>query len=150
MEAYIRSSSEGAAMIPITGVVDRLDELDKSEGDGLVIVDYKTGRAPQPRYRESIFFQLEMYALLLRETGRRRERTTLKLIYLGGGGEIVQKDVDDADLEATAARLRSIYDEMLTCFRDNNFPKRRGNKSAPPPPPPPVAEPEQRAAAADP
>ena len=65
VEASISSAVVDHAQIPITGTIDRLDD-----SDGLVVIDYKTGRSPPARFREGIWFQLEVYALLLHEKGR--------------------------------------------------------------------------------
>ena len=130
MASEIRGVADADAAIPITGVVDRLDEL--TDEEGIVVVDYKTGRAPAPRFRDNIFFQLEMYGLLLRETGRRRGKTVLRLMYLGDGGEVVEKEVSDADLEATADELRTIYAKMLDAFRNDHFPCTCSRCSPPP------------------
>ena len=64
-----RSSSSGG--VKLVGKVDRLDAI--TSDDGLVIVDYKTGKPPSQKYSETMnekirrdaFFQLRCYALLL-------------------------------------------------------------------------------------
>jgi len=47
--------------LSLRGIIDRL-ELD--DGGGLVVTDYKTGRAPAPAYEQSRFGGLHFYAYL--------------------------------------------------------------------------------------
>ena len=71
--------TEDLGEITIRGILDRMEE----ESDGLVITDYKTGKAPPERYAIPAFFALKIYALLIRKrTGRTPVR--LKLMYLNG------------------------------------------------------------------
>ena len=49
--------------ITIRGILDRIEE----RPEGLVITDYKTGKAPPERYALPAFFALKIYALLIRE-----------------------------------------------------------------------------------
>ena len=119
--AEISAASAADAAIPITGTIDRLD-AGGSEG-GLVVIDYKTGRSPPARFREGAFFQLEIYALLLRETGKWDPSSgpaTLRLIFLGDG-ETLERRVEEADLQTTATALRGVWEDMLQCFRSEVF-----------------------------
>jgi len=109
----------GGGAVTLVGKVDRLDRLDTRLGsashvasltaaakpsDGLVIVDYKTGKAPHLKYspamndkiKKANFFQLRCYALLLARGGPPKgfdaQRAaplarTLRLLYLADGGE---------------------------------------------------------------
>ena len=64
-------SSSSSGGVKLVGKVDRLDAI--TSDDGLVIVDYKTGKPPSQKYSETMnekirrdaFFQLRCYALLL-------------------------------------------------------------------------------------
>ena len=61
VEVRAREEDLGAELggVAMRGILDRLDE----EGDGtLVVVDYKTGRVPPPRYRTTAFGQLDAYS----------------------------------------------------------------------------------------
>ena len=74
--------------VPLVGILDRLDrEADNS----LTIVDYKTGRAPNPNYLSSVFANTELYAAMcaeaLHETPER-----IRLFYVGAN-EIVERTV---------------------------------------------------------
>jgi putative RecB family exonuclease len=52
------------AGVRLRGIVDRLD---RREDGSLVIVDYKTGRAPSVQYEQSKLVGVHLYALLCRE-----------------------------------------------------------------------------------
>jgi putative RecB family exonuclease len=62
----------------LRGIIDRLDR--NAEGD-LVVVDYKTGRAPSARYEHSRLGGVHIYALLCREL-LGRAPTEVRLLYL--------------------------------------------------------------------
>jgi putative RecB family exonuclease len=113
----LSSGTDSDSAIPLTGVMDRLD---MAGSGGLVVIDYKTGRSPGARWRDTpdLFFQLEMYALLLREAGRPVD--TLRLLYLGDG-KALEKPVDVETLAATEATLRAHWSELLTACRDDTF-----------------------------
>ena len=116
------------------GEVDHAD----GSGDGLTIVDYKTGRAPSLKYsaaaneriRESSFFQLRCYALLLARggppSGFDRGRAPpvarkLRLLYLresedGGGATCLEEELP-RDEAAYEALLKATEDEILSVWR---------------------------------
>ena len=59
-----------------------IDRLERAAVSGLVVSDYKTGKVPDPRFREKAWSQLLTYALLLRIAGE--QVVELRLHYLGG------------------------------------------------------------------
>lgn len=68
------------AGVPVRGVIDRADQL----ADGrLVIVDYKTGRAPAGGGYERRLFGVKVYGCALEDMGY--EVAELQLIYVGSG-----------------------------------------------------------------
>ena len=85
----------------LAGIIDRLDRLP----DGTWrITDYKTGRAPAPAWEREGFFQLRFYALVAqRSLGITVSR--LRLVHLGGDGEILELVHDD---DATAGVQRQV------------------------------------------
>ena len=67
--------------VPIRGIVDRWS---LTEDDKLIVTDYKSGKAPQPRYTADKKFQITTYAVLLEDmTGK--EASYGELLYLTGG-----------------------------------------------------------------
>lgn len=68
----------GLDAVPLRGILDRLDR----DGDGnLVVVDYKTGRAPGPGRERSKMAGVETYALLCERVLGVRP-VTVRLLYL--------------------------------------------------------------------
>jgi putative RecB family exonuclease len=112
--------TEDLGEITIRGILDRMEE----ETDGLVITDYKTGKAPPERYSIPAFFALKIYALLIRNrTGRTPVR--LKLMYLNGP-TVYQIPVNDAQLDATKRQLEALWSAINRAIVRNEFPTRPG------------------------
>jgi putative RecB family exonuclease len=106
--------------ITIRGILDRMEETD----EGLVITDYKSGKAPPERYALPAFFALKIYALLIRRrTGRTPDR--LKLIYLNGP-TVYSIPVNDAALDAMDRQLRALWTAIDRAIDDGRFPTRVG------------------------
>ena len=100
----------------VRGIVDRLDMVrTASRQVALRIVDYKTGKAPQFKYsrpfnekiREEAFYQLKVYALLLKEKGADLEQTKamdlrlLRLLFLTseeGRAKFLDYDLGETEL----------------------------------------------------
>jgi len=144
----------------VRGIVDRLDLVRSREGSGrrrdagleddseeepivMRIVDYKTGKAPDLKYspamnqkiRDEAFFQLKIYALLMRES-RRNGRSSpsssstaaslpvrfLRLFYLTNprdSAECLEYDLGptqrqrDAELQEVHASLSNTWTDIL-------------------------------------
>ncbi|MFQ5555132.1 MAG: RecB family exonuclease [Acidimicrobiia bacterium] len=104
--------------ITIRGILDRIDEDER----GLVITDYKTGKAPPERYALSSFFALKIYALLVRSlTGRTPH--TLRLLYLNGPTEYAI-GVTDGQLDAMERQLHALWTAINRAIATGSFPTR--------------------------
>ena len=104
----------------IRGILDRIEE----RSDGLVITDYKTGKAPPERYAIPAFFALKIYALLIRER-LGRTPVALRLLYLNGP-TVYEIPVVDAQLDAMARQLEALWGAINRAITDGNFPTRPG------------------------
>jgi putative RecB family exonuclease len=62
----------------LRGIIDRLDRTADGE---LVVIDYKTGRAPSPAYEQSKLIGVHIYALLCQEVLGRRP-VEVRLLHL--------------------------------------------------------------------
>ena len=123
----------------VRGIVDRLDMIQHPSDRKvyLRLVDYKSGKAPHFKYSPSMnakiaeeaFFQLKIYALLLRES--RAERTgldlrTLRLLHLtsdntdtnNNDGTEGPAQYLDYDLGATAEERNAILDGLYETLAD--------------------------------
>ena len=115
--------TETIGHMTIRGILDRMEE----GPDGLIITDYKTGKAPPERYAISAFFALKIYALLIRI----REGVTpvgLKLMYLGGdkGPTVYEISVNDAQLDAMERHLEALWSVIERAIEREKFPPRPG------------------------
>ncbi len=103
----------------IRGILDRMEETD----DGLVITDYKTGKAPREQYAMSAFFALKIYALLIRiRTGRTPD--LLKLMYLGSAS-VLTLPVNDTQLDAMQRQLEALWAAIERAIDEDRFPPRK-------------------------
>lgn len=81
--------------VPMTGIIDRLDR----EGDDLIITDYKNGKVPLPRYRDSKWRQLNFYAAMIE--ARDGERPTEgRLIFTAHSEILTTQFTDDSVTDA--------------------------------------------------
>jgi putative RecB family exonuclease len=102
----------------IRGILDRMDE----SADGLVVTDYKTGKAPPERYAIPAFFALKIYALLIRQqTGQTPVR--LRLLYLNGPS-VYEIPVNDHQLDAMERQLQALWSAINRALETDNFPTR--------------------------
>ena len=101
----------------LRGILDRMDRNEKGE---LIIVDYKSGKAPIAKYKAPRFFALKLYALLIKdETGE--TPAELKLIYLQNS-TIHSMKVDDEMLENARTEILEIWENIKKSFENNDFP----------------------------
>ncbi|MEU7136235.1 PD-(D/E)XK nuclease family protein [Streptomyces sp. NPDC046261] len=108
-ELFVETVIEGAgaAGLKLRGIVDRVDVT--PAGD-VRIVDYKTGKAPAPQYRDEALFQMMFYALVVwRLRGRVPRR--LQLVYLGSG-DVLTYDPVEAELLGVERKLRALWEAI--------------------------------------
>jgi putative RecB family exonuclease len=105
--------------VKVRGIIDRL-ELD--ENGELVVVDYKTGRAPAERYENGRLDGVQFYSLLCeRNFGRRPAK--VKLLYLADPLEISTTPTDQST-RAIARKVGAIWTAIeRACDRDDFRPK---------------------------
>ncbi len=112
--------TEALGDMTIRGILDRMEEGD----GGLVITDYKTGKAPPERYAIPAFFALKIYALLIRRrTGRTPVR--LRLMYLNGP-TVYEIPVADHQLDAMERQLEALWEAINRAIATDDFPTRTG------------------------
>ncbi|MDA8290770.1 MAG: PD-(D/E)XK nuclease family protein [Actinomycetota bacterium] len=75
IELDLRAELDG---IELRGIIDRLDEMETGE---IVVVDYKTGKAPRPEHARARMVGVHFYALLCEQV-LGRVPTELRLLYL--------------------------------------------------------------------
>lgn len=112
--------TQSLGSMTIRGILDRIEE----RPDGLVITDYKTGKAPPRRYAIPAFFALKIYALLVRDR-LGRTPTALRLLYLNGP-TVYEIPVTDAQLDAMERQLEALWLAIDRAIAEGNFPPRPG------------------------
>ncbi|MEA2024133.1 MAG: PD-(D/E)XK nuclease family protein [Actinomycetota bacterium] len=112
--------TQAVGNMTIRGILDRIEETP----DGLVITDYKSGKAPSERFAMAAFFALKIYALLIRI---REDRTPvrLRLMYLTGP-TVLEIPVDDAQLDAMERQLEALWSAIEKAIATDHFPPRTG------------------------
>ena len=129
------SSDHAVDTFHVRGIVDRLDMVRISSHEvALRIVDYKTGKAPNFKYSRAMneqiaqesFYQLKIYALLLREKGNSYanglDLRMLRLLYLtseSGAGQYLDMDLG-ATQEERDAVLQEIHADLANVWTSIN------------------------------
>ena len=107
------------AGVPFRGIVDRIDE----EGDGMIVTDYKSGKAPSQRFRRSRLDQVLLYAAAVEaSTGEMPVRA--RLLYLGQ--RTIGMDVNRKEIETVTQKLAGTWAEIHTACADDEFEPRTG------------------------
>lgn len=107
--------------IRIRGIIDRL-ELD-ADG-GLVVTDYKTGRAPRETHQQGRLGGVAFYALLCQETfGVLPSR--IQLLYLGDRLTISTEPTEQA-IRALKSKLRALWQAVERACEREDFRPRPG------------------------
>jgi len=116
-ERWVRGSLDD---LNLRGILDRMDE---DEDGNLIIVDYKSGKAPSAKYKEPRFFAMKLYALLIKnELGVIPKE--LKLIYLQNS-TIHSLSVTDEMLKEAEEEILSIWKDIKNSFTENSFPPKK-------------------------
>ena len=105
--------------IRLRGFIDRVDCSPRGD---LRVVDYKTGRAPAPRFIDDALFQMRFYALLLKLTDRLPTRT--QLLYLKSG-RVLTLDPTPDDIVDFSSYLTTIWEDIESDARRGYFEPRR-------------------------
>lgn len=119
LEPHARELAVHADLEPdfaIRGFIDRVDRTD----DGRIrIVDYKTGKAPSPRFADKAMFQMRFYGLAWwRIDGT--VPTRLQLLYLGDG-RVLMHEPDEDDLIAMERRVIALRDTISDAADREDF-----------------------------
>ncbi len=105
--------------VPFRGIVDRLDV----EPDGLVIADYKSGRAPSDRFAEARLRQVLLYAAAVAEvTGIRPARA--RLLYLNQ--RIIEVAVTSENIAEVVQTLARTWERLRQACEAGEFETRTG------------------------
>ena len=113
-ERWVRGSIED---LNLRGILDRMD---RDKDGNLIIIDYKSGKAPAAKYKEPRFFAMKLYALLIKdELGEMPKE--LKLIYLKNS-TIHTLQVEEETLINAKEEILEIWGNIKKAYQDNDFP----------------------------
>jgi putative RecB family exonuclease len=117
-ELFVEAELESG--LRLRGIIDRVDVAPTGE---VRIVDYKTGKAPRPEFRDEALFQMTFYALVVwRLKGVLPRR--LQLVYLGSG-DVVTYDPTPEDLRRVERKLLALWEAIEAATRSGDWRPRR-------------------------
>lgn len=106
--------------LTLRGIIDRLDL--NADGE-LVVVDYKTGRAPRPGWERTSMSGIHFYAFLCESVFGRRP-AEIRLMYLKSG-ETIRTAPSAQSTRFMTTRTSAVWKAVATaCERDDFRPKR--------------------------
>lgn len=107
--------------VRLRGIIDRLDLTEDGE---LVVIDYKTGRAPSQAYEQSKLVGVHIYAMLCEELlGRRPVR--VELLHLREPTVITAEPSDQA-IRGNRQRTVAVWSAIERACRDEDFRPKTG------------------------
>ncbi len=101
-----------------------LDRLDRTPAGDLVVVDYKTGRAPGPSYVQGKLTGVQTYALLCQEVLGRRP-VQVKLLHLKEP-TVITAEPTEQGLRGTRTRTLAVWTAIERACRDEDFRPKTG------------------------
>ena len=119
VEATEAKVSATVGGVPFFGIIDRLDNT----ADGLVVTDYKTGKAPRPGDVPEKLDQVLLYAAAVED--HRGERPSRGRLYFLGNS-IVETPVTEDGLEAAVGRFVETWDGVGKACSSDQFEARVG------------------------
>lgn len=105
--------------IRLRGFIDRVD---RAPNGAIRIVDYKTGKAPSPRFQEEALYQMRFYALLLQLTEVLPART--QLLYIKSG-QVLTLDPTPEDIDRFRLELASLWERIESDAQRGYFTPRK-------------------------
>ncbi len=103
LETELNDNIDGVA---IKGFIDRW----RKSSNGIIVGDYKTGKAPAPRFQEDKYFQLMLYAVVL-EKQLQEQVDEVELLFIKDSVRLAKK-VEDSDREKVRSTVVSVRKEI--------------------------------------
>ena len=117
-ELFVQAKTDSGLLL--RGFVDRLDV---APNGAMRVVDYKTGKAPAPRFMAEALFQLRFYALVLKRM-RGVMPARLQLLYLKDTKTLTH-DPHPSELIEVEEQLEQTWNEIFSCAQRQYFPPRK-------------------------
>ena len=102
--------------VRLRGIIDRLDLM--PDGD-LVVIDYKTGRAPSPAFEHSKLIGVHIYALLCQEVLGRRP-AQVRLLHLKEPTTIIAEPSEQA-VRGQRTKTLAVWSAIERACHDEDF-----------------------------
>ncbi len=100
----------------LRGILDRLDRTPDGE---LVVIDYKTGRAPSPAFEQAKLIGVQIYALLCQEVLGRRP-VQVRLLHLKEPTTIIAEPSEQA-VRGQRQKALAVWSAIERACRDEDF-----------------------------
>ena len=107
--------------VRLRGILDRLDRTADGE---LVVVDYKTGRAPGPAYVQARLGGVQLYALLCQEVLGRRP-AEVRLLHLKEP-TVITSEPSEQGLRGQRTKTLAVWTAIERACRDEDFRPKTG------------------------
>ena len=101
--------------VRLLGFIDRVDQAPDGR---LRVVDYKTGKAPGPRYVGEALYQMRFYALLLARTQVLPSR--MQLVYLRAG-QVITLDPTAEEIHDFERQIDQLWDRIEHDIEQDSF-----------------------------
>lgn len=99
-----------------------IDRIDRAPSGAIRIVDYKTGKAPSPRFHDEALYQMRFYAVLMQIHEALPERT--QLLYVKTG-QVLTFDPHPADIERFRHQIAALWAAIESDAKRGHFPARK-------------------------
>lgn len=117
----LRLPFEDGTSVQLRGIIDRLE---RDADGGLVISDYKTGKAPAQGYQQSRLTGVHFYSFLCEQIYEERP-SKVQLLFLGGTPAVVETTPTEQSTRQIERKIRSIWSAIETaCEREDFRPKK--------------------------
>mgnify|MGYP002752177953 FL=1 len=117
LEQRVTTTTSGG--VRLLGFIDRVD---RAPDGRLRVVDYKTGKAPGPRYVDEALYQLRFYALLLARTQVLPSR--MQLVYLKAG-QVITFDPEAGDIANFERHIDQLWESISRDIENDSFAPRK-------------------------
>ncbi|MFT7473754.1 MAG: putative RecB family exonuclease [Verrucomicrobiales bacterium] len=104
--------------VPFRGIVDRLERENTEPDAGLIVSDYKSGRAPSARFQEGRLDQVLLYAGAVEAATGERPKAA-RLLYLGQC--VIETEVTSELLEAAVGALEETWSSLNSAVELSTF-----------------------------
>jgi len=106
---------------PMRGVIDRVDDLG---GGRVAIVDYKTGKQPQAKFKKETLLPIRIYAAAL-STRPGVTVSKVRLLYISPAHQgIIEEPVTTRSIAETKRQFASVWADVKTAARTGRFESR--------------------------